>query len=151
MTNEKKQRISDIGGILLRIVLILVVGASYYTMGSLVLKEIAEHNLIDLNTVRHVGQCHDLYDEGNYGELITYMNLYKLYSENYDMYWEAVDGFLDYQRYLQWVKADTAGVKDSDRQLAYYRQKVSDNAKQSRFEENKELLAGYAEAVTIEK
>lgn len=145
--DERKAKQSYIRSIMFRILLVIFVGSWYYALGHAVLEEVAERNLIDLNTSKHVKYCSALYDEKDYGELMAYMNLYKLSGEHYDIYWEAVDGYLDYQRYLQWLRADRAGVENSGEKMEYYQKALEDNAAQCRHEENRELLEGYAHNV----
>ena len=63
------------------------------------------------------------------------------------MYWEAANGYMDYSQYVQYQKAVEKGNKDSEIYLEKYKEKVLENKRECRFEQNKEQLESYAKLV----
>ncbi len=47
--------------------------------------------------------------------------LYSLYGEGFDIYWEAADGFVDYQPYCQWPRAEKLQMPDAEKMTEMYR------------------------------
>ena len=48
-----------------------------------------------------MNRCDEYYYEKDYAEMLDYMNLYQMYDEKYDVYWEVVDAYVDLQEYLK--------------------------------------------------
>ena len=95
----------------------------------------------DHNETNRIYGCDSYYYDHDYGNLRDYLTLYNLYDDTYAIYWESVNGFDDYEKYLMWNKTDNIDKKNE------YKQKVIDNADQCEFSKNQKQLNGYKEAI----
>ncbi len=127
------------------------VGLLLLTMIGLLGESIWDKN----NTSEYVRWCDGNYYSRKYSNLYTELTLYDLYDmEVYGVYWELMEGYLDYKTYLQWVEARDRGIVletaegDSgaliEAKVEEYRQKVLDNAANCRYEGNRFDLEQWA-------
>lgn len=98
----------------------------------------------ETGVIRH---CDTYFYEKDYLSLYNELYSNQAYDEKYDMYWEAANGYMDYSQYVQYQKAVEKGNKDSEIYLEKYKEKVLENKRECRFEQNKEQLESYAKLV----
>ena len=79
----------------------------------------------------------DIYDM--YDDLL----LYDKFDENYSLYWEYVNSYIDYHTFLQWYNTDDS-FEDYEKCVNTYHNKVLENAKNCKYKENKVVLESYA-------
>lgn len=92
--------------------------------------------------------CYErLYKENNYSELRDALLLYDAYDEEFDLYWEAVNGYGDYMQYLQWEKSMNAKIEGSEEMVARYEDIVNNNFLHCEFEKNKSQLEAYVNRI----
>ncbi|MBQ9765283.1 MAG: hypothetical protein IJW18_03690 [Lachnospiraceae bacterium] len=101
----------------------------------------------DDNLAYQVDGCNRYYYQKEYAELRDYLMLYNSYEDEFDMYWEIVDGYADYRQYLQWLQTPEDRVQGSSEMATMYKQRVIDNALNCRFEQNRAQLTKYAEEI----
>lgn len=94
-----------------------------------------------------VNGCNGYYYEKEYGELRNYLLLFDAFGENYDMYWEIVDGYGDYMQYVQWSSTSEDDVSGSSEMAEHYRKKVEENVNNCKFSQNEEQLRVYLDEV----
>ena len=92
-----------------------------------------------------VRRCDMYYLDGNYAGLYDIMCLYKMDSDTFDLYWEVADATMAYENLKQWYRAKERGLDDCDEKIELYYNEVMSYAKNCRFEENAEVLRGYAD------
>lgn len=86
----------------------------------------------------------EYYEEGRYGYLRMLLHLYDFYDEKFDVYWEAVDGYRDYQEALQYKQSGDEEEKEA------IVEKVIGNARKCKFESNQTILDTWAKEVQQE-
>lgn len=90
-------------------------------------------------------RCNKYYYEKQYGELYDYLALYDLYAdEDFAIYWEMVEGYLDYRQYEMWAAVPEGEMKEKETKMAEYRQKIQDNVINCQFDMNRTQLEAYA-------
>lgn len=99
------------------------------------------------NAAYVVNVCNRYYYEHDYARLREYLWLYDAYDECFDVYWEIADGYSDYMQYKQWSATPENRVENSTEMAEFYRKKVSGNVENCKFEQNREILKNFAEAV----
>ena len=89
----------------------------------------------------------DFYDR-DFDSIFDTLTLYDLTSEEYDQYWELIDGYQDYLRCKAWCKCgDSELFADAPARAEEYRKKVQENASSCEFERNRRVFLGYEEEV----
>ena len=141
MNNSKAPSVFKI---LIKIVIALIIGIILFGIGVSVLEEVADYNEDRGNMADKVRGCDRYYYDKQYGELRDYLMLYSLYGGEFDIYWEAADGFMDYQQYRQWLRAEKLQTPDAEKMTEMYRQKVLDRAENCVFPKNKKQMEAYA-------
>lgn len=131
--------------IIFKIVMVLLAAFFWYTLAKFMLEEIAEANDFRYNRADWVRMCDYEYYEKDYGRLKDTLMMGDSQEKEFDVYWEAVNGFEDYQMYLQYRKADAAGVGETEEKMEEYRQKVIANAKKCADSRNKKQLEKYVQ------
>lgn len=125
------------------LIVFLLCGLTFGTAS--IILELGSEGLTKKEGIRY---CDYDYYEKKYGELRDTLQLFKLYDEEYDIYWEIADGYKDYIEYYQWKEAAKEGFVVEEDKVSYYKEKVINNAKNCRFEKNKKVLQEYADEVT---
>ncbi|MBQ4069228.1 MAG: hypothetical protein IJC76_08255 [Lachnospiraceae bacterium] len=95
--------------------------------------------------VSRIERCDGEYYEKNYGELYNWLVLDDCKEEEFDIYWEMVNGYFDYCQYRQWSNCDEDKLPGSIEKAQYYREKVIDNANNVKFSMNQRRLEEFAE------
>lgn len=98
----------------------------------------------EAQTIRY---CDTYFYEKDYLSLYSELYMKALYDEKYDMYWEAANGYMDYSQYIQYQNAVKKGIKDSEIYLEKYKQKVLENERDCKFEQNKKQLEEYVKLI----
>lgn len=132
-------------GIKLAAVLLLL--SFWYILAGTALRELVDYNDVVHNKALSVRICDASYYEGQYGNLREFLQIEDLEGPDFDLYWEAVDGYEDYQMYRQYTKAYAAGMEEAKEAAESYRRKVLKNAENCIFDRNRKQLETYAEAV----
>lgn len=125
---------------LLKLFAIFLMGCYLYSLGAVLLENITDE-AYEKDKAARINACDRSYFAGNYIELREYLILYDAYDDEYDKYWEMVDGYIDYMQYKQWKVTDNASE-----QVALYEKKLYDNYTNCKFETNKNELKKYYEA-----
>ena len=128
--------------ILLKCVAVFFAVMMLWGIGIFLVDSIVEYN-DEKNVADKIRACDSYYYEKDFGDLRDYLILYDLYDTPYALYWEAVDGYNDYQLYLQWTRAAERGLADSSAMAALYKEKVEENYRNCAFENNRSQLASY--------
>ena len=95
-----------------------------------------------------IERCDREYYDKEYGELYNWLVLDDCKEEEFDIYWEIINGYLDYCMYRQWSNCDEDKLPGSSEKAEYYREKVIENANNVKFSLNAkrlEELAGKVE------
>jgi len=100
------------------------------------------------STADVIERCDAVYYEEKYSDLWHDLRLYDAYDENFDVYWEMVNGYRDYMQYKQWVTTPVDKIPESTEMAESYRKKVIENAENCKFDQNKKKLAAYAKEIT---
>lgn len=133
--------------ILLRGVCIFFVGLFVYGMCWGILNLVEEEDYLDVDTVDMVRWCDDDYYGRNYADLYDMLTLYDLEGETYDKYWDLVNGYIDYQNYIMWEKAEAAGVENAVSYVEEYYNKVESNAVNCKYPLHKPSLQQFFEEI----
>ncbi len=92
-------------------------------------------------------RCNQYYHEGRYGELYDYLILYDMYNdEDFAMYKEMVDGYLDYCQYEMWAAVPAEQIEGREERMEQYKQQLLDRARNCQYDTNKTKLEAYAKA-----
>lgn len=144
MKHIEKKRSNPIVGILWKLVLIVFLVGMMFSMIPAAMKAIVDYNEEHLNQAETIERCDNYYYDRDFGGLREILTLYDLYTQDYDKYWEAVNGYEDYQYYLQYKRAVAAGNTQYEQPAADYRSKVVSNWENCQFSENQKLLEEFA-------
>ena len=90
--------------------------------------------------VSRIERCDREYYEKRYGELYDWLIMDSCREEEFDIYWEVVNGYYDYYQYRQWSNSEEMGVAGSSEKAEYYRERVINNASNVRFSLNEGRL-----------
>lgn len=153
MVNDEKVYIKNVkppsvGTLLKKIaILVLILGGiivSVIFICTLLLKEFEE----DDDSLSYKNSlCRTYYDDEQYGQLYYILTSSNLYDEEYEVYWEIVNGYIDYMEYGKWLNVTEEQISGSTEKIAYYRQKVIDNAKNCKYQQNKQQLNEYVDMI----
>lgn len=98
-----------------------------------------------------IRQCEENYYDRDFEGLLWYMNLYELYDEDYDIYWEAVNAYNDYVSWHAWKGTLVSGeMEEAAQKEAEARKRVEENARNCEFKKNQRILDGFVERVNSE-
>lgn len=97
--------------------------------------------------VYRMNRCDEYYYEKDYAEMLDYMNLYQMYDEKYDVYWEVVDAYVDLQEYLKWQKVSETDIADARKMEKQYYDKVMAAAGNCHFPQNQKYLDDFVESL----
>ena len=92
-----------------------------------------------------INLCDTYYYEKNYDKLYYVMQLYDTYYEDYDMYWEVVNAYIDYMEYEKWTKVSETDIEDAREMEAFYRDEVISASQNCEFPQNQKHLDGFVE------
>ena len=110
----------------------------------------------------HLDWCEREYIDREYNELYDTLDLYRLTSDKYALYWEMVNGYKDHTLYSAYRALDETGIdkvsyKTEDgmvtleipvnEQRVLHGRKVLDNASTCKFEKNQRYLTKFADEV----
>ena len=95
----------------------------------------------------NIEYCEREYQDKEYGWLYRNMIYDNCTSEEFDKYWEIVNGYLDYCQYRQWSNVDESELPGCTDKAEEYKQKVMENAENAKFSQNKKRLAEFAEEI----
>lgn len=90
--------------------------------------------------VSRIERCDREYYDKAYGELYNWLVLDDCKEEEFDIYWEIVNGYLDYCQYRQWSNCDETRLPGSSDKVEALREKVINNANNARFSLNQRRL-----------
>lgn len=96
------------------------------------------------NTTTTLNRCDRYYNERNFDSLSTTLSLYDTHNEKFDVYWEAINAYNEYNAYIQWKKADLVGVKDAGEMAEQSLNKLNSMAAKPKCERNQKLLNDFA-------
>lgn len=100
----------------------------------------------DQNTLTYLDYCDGDYYDRDFPRLYETLTLYGLYSEEYALYWEAVNGYRDFAKWELWSRAAAADGTEQSKEMAdTYAEKVRENARSYDFAKNAKLLEGFLE------
>lgn len=91
-----------------------------------------------------VDRCNDYYYDKEYGDLYDYLILYDAYDEAYDVYWEIIDGYVNYIECAKWSAVSLDDVPDADKMAALYKEKLQKCIADCKFDKNKRELERFA-------
>lgn len=97
--------------------------------------------------VTRIERCDREYYDKEYGELYNWLVLDDCKEEEFDIYWEIINGYSDYYMYRQWSNCDEDKLPGSGEKAEYYREKVIDNANNVKFSLNQRRLEELVEEV----
>lgn len=147
MKKSRKKREPSVFRIACKFLVCLLLIALLYYEAVFTIAFVVENNYDQRDMANKIQMCDEYYYKKQYGKLKESLELYELYDDHFDVYWEAVKGNSDYLQYLQWSKTDPSIVKDSAARAESYRQKVQDNGENCRFEKNQKQLDWYMERI----
>lgn len=101
----------------------------------------------DNDKADYVNWCNRYYYAKEYGSLLEELQLFNLYDEEFDIYWEITDGYRDYIEYEQWSSVTDEELPGSSQKAEEYRQKVIDDVKNCEFEANRERLQEFVDKI----
>ncbi len=143
----KRQHKPSMADMIAKVIVILILGGMYICLALVALDEAADYDFADNNMTRYTSGCDEYYYTKKYGQLLGYMKLYDLYKPEFDKYWEIVDGYGDFLQYEQYERAEEMGMEGASEQVAYYKEKLAENAKNCKFPENQERLDEFVSEV----
>ena len=111
-------------------------------------QEVADYNDYLWNRAEKMNSCDYYYHHRSYGLLRQWLETNKLDGPEFEKYHEAAKGFEDYQTYLQYTKAEAAGMAEAGDLAKEYRERVKENAQNCAFEENRKQLESYSGLLT---
>lgn len=91
-----------------------------------------------------IGMCNRSYSDRNYGDLYDILLLYDAYDDQFDVYWEMVDGYNNYIEYVKWSEADAKGVADAAVMASSYKEKLKECIDNCTSDRNKKELEKFA-------
>lgn len=133
--------------IVIKLAAVLLLLFFWYMLAGTALRELVDYNDVVHNKALSVRICDTSYYEGQYGNLREFLQMEDLEGADFDLYWEAVNGYEDYQMYRQYTKAYAAGMEEAEEAAESYGQKVLENAENCMFDGNRKQLEKYAENV----
>lgn len=141
---KKKPSFALIG---LKLMVILFMTFFYVSCAPVLLETLEDEIKMKTDQTYYVSKCDRYYYERDFDKLYSIMNLYDLYDSEFEQYWEILDGYVVYQDYYMWTKAETAGVEGAAAYIEDCQTKLSTMAKDCQFELNKELLNTWAQEI----
>lgn len=94
----------------------------------------------------HLEYCDKYFYDRNFSDLYGELELYDLQSQEFDCYWEVVNGYWDYLEYSMYVNASKqVTTKDYSEKIMFQRDKIENNAKHCKFQSNQKLLNGFVD------
>ncbi len=113
--------------------IIAVLGALFLILfGAAVLSLVSEEIVpYEEDVASLIDMCNRYYYERSYGELRDELELFDLYSDDFDMYWEVCYGYELYLKVLEY-----RNMVGGEKQAASYESELSQLAKQPAFEQN---------------
>lgn len=98
-----------------------------------------------------VSWCEDDYYSRDFQDLYETLTLYALYSEDYAVYWEVVEGYQACIQYIQWERAAQLGIENAEKEAEMHFTRLQELAEQPAFARNelflKEFLTSAQNAV----
>lgn len=150
MSEKEKMKQPSLLKMIFKIIVIFLILLFWYTLARFALKKIEQINDFRYNEADWVSMCDYEYYNKNYGMLKDTLMMRNSQEPEYDVYWEAVNGFEDYQMYLQYTKAAAAGMEDAVKIAEEYKQKVIKNAKNCVDSRNLKQLEKYVQLLEKE-
>lgn len=111
----------------------------------------------------YISRCEAEYTDREFDKLYDLLTLYDLRGENYEIYWEIVNGYADYIQYMNYSTIEdrenvivSYTLKSGEQQevsfvpakkIEEYRNKVLENAENVKYERNKRYLTEFAQKV----
>lgn len=87
-----------------------------------------------------INWCNQQYYDREFADLSETLMMYRPDDNEFDKYWEIKNGYEDYLKWRQWDKAVTLNLEQSVEKEAFYRNKVNENVKNAKFEQNEKFL-----------
>ncbi len=95
-------------------------------------------------------RCDEYYYDRDFYGLYDFMELYELYGEEYELYWEVVNAYRDYVSWHAWKKAaDSGEMPMAAEKEEEMRRKIEEHAGDCRFSKNQKVLDDFAEQTKI--
>ena len=142
----KKEKGPSVFGFVIKTAVALGMVLFLILIAGIILETISEKNGMKDATWK-MDYMDSLFYDHKYTEIRTELELYELDGEEFDIYWEIVNGYADYMDYLQWARTTEDMVEGSSQKAAEYQQKVIRNAESCRFERNQKQLNAWKEAL----
>ena len=101
-----------------------------------------------ITQVDKISWCERDYRNRDFAELYEELTLSNLYGEDYDVYWEAVEGYNLLVSCYQWREAEQAGVADAHAHAQSALQSLETLAQNSEFSQNSKILADFVSKAT---
>lgn len=145
---NQKIKVPSFGTIALKIIGIFLIGFVLYTLGSSMLEDVTYYRTEEEDLAEKVRWCDRSYYERDYADLVELLTLYELRDEEFDIYWEMTDAYIDYEQYKQWKKSEVMGISGSDKRVREYEEKLRENAKNCKFGQNRRQIERYLEVLS---
>lgn len=94
----------------------------------------------DGNMAEHIRYCDRSYYDRDFADLKETLTLYELNDDEFDVYWEAVNGYETYIDYIQWTAAAAAGMQGAEEHAQQSYAAVRENAENCQFSQNETIL-----------
>ena len=78
---------------------------------------------------------------------VAYEDCYKTYGEEYDIYWEVMDAYINLQEYFKWKEVAEEQIEDARKMEDMYYQKVIEACENCRFSQNKKYLDDFVKSL----
>ena len=101
----------------------------------------------DEDMVTRIERCDREYYDKEYGELYYWLVLDDCKEEEFDVYWEVINGYQDYCQYRQWANCDDTRLTGSSNKAEEFRQKVINNVNNVEFSLNQRRFEEFVEKV----
>lgn len=99
----------------------------------------------DVSKADAINRCEHYYHERDFVGLYDYLELYHLMDEQYDLYWEAAEGYNTLVSYCQWEKAAENGAEEAAQEAQSRYEALEEKANHPDFPQNGKILKGFLE------
>lgn len=150
MSGREKIKQPSLLKMIIKIIIVFLIVLFWYTLARTALEKIGQINDFRYNEADWVSMCDYEYYNKNYGMLKDTLMMRNSQEPEFDVYWEAVKGFEDYQMYLQYTKAVAAGMEEAAAIAEEYKQEVFENAQNCVDSRNLKQLEKYVQLLEEE-
>lgn len=132
----KQVKMPSLGKLTLKTIIAVVIAMLLFLFGAATISIISE-DFVDYgdDTAEMINNCNRYYYNKEYGDLRDSLDLWGLYSEEFDKYWEICDA---YELYVECY--EYAGLEDGTDKVKLLQAQLGTMAQQCRFAENQNRL-----------